>query len=54
MNKCFKCKNGTDPNSVPTIKGDLVYISGNPFVYLHDEDENGNKKLVPIEKTSFN
>jgi len=51
---CWKCARGTDPNLVPSKVGDVIYISGEENVYLHTENEKGEKVFVPLKKVSYN
>jgi hypothetical protein len=52
ISKCFKCKAGTIKEEVPTIVGDIIYIAGDEYVYIHEET-NGTKVLKPIKKLKF-
>jgi len=53
ISRCFKCKAQTDKSSVPTIDGDIIYISKDEYVYLHKDIEN-IKTLVKLLKVEYN
>ena len=49
-NKCFKIPYKVELEQVKTIAGDIIYRSGDDYVYLIEEDEKGNIKFSPIKK----
>ncbi|MDR2828211.1 MAG: hypothetical protein LBV51_02185 [Acholeplasmatales bacterium] len=53
-NKCFKVPYQFNKSLLVTVSGDVVYASGDPFVYLHSETVDGYVVWVSIEKTNFN
>lgn len=52
--KCFKIPYKIELEQVKSIPGDIIYRSGDDYVYLHVEDENGEKQFKPIKKEHYN
>ena len=51
--KCFKIPYKVELEQVKTVPGDIIYRSGDDYVYLHENDEKGNKKYLPIKKEHY-
>ena len=52
-NKCLKIPYKIELEQVKSIPGDIIYRSGDDYVYLHEEDEKGEKKYTPIQKEHY-
>ncbi len=52
-NKCFKIPYKIELEQINTLTGDIIYRSGDDYVYLVDEDEKGNKIFIPIKKEHY-
>ncbi len=51
--KCFKIPYKIELEQVESLIGDVIYRSGDDYVYLHEEDGKGNKKYTPIKKEHY-
>ncbi len=53
QNKCLKIPYKVELEQVDSMLGDIIYRSGDDYVYLHEEDENGNRIFTPIKKEHY-
>lgn len=53
-NKCLKIPYKIELKQVESIPGDIIYRSGDDYVYLHQENEYNKKEYVPIKKEHYN